>query len=222
MCVWGGKKAFIISSLFHNDIDYGLWYDLGCKCLVFHSQLILTPRLFNLYICILYTSSVIRGIYTYTRSVVGVGWCGVGVWVWVWGVGVAAECHFLFSLVSPIVSCIMINSLILGWLWPLVFVLNNIFTLSIFAFCNLSPPRMFLSLDLFSEYRIQHGAIGPLYVTSSYSTWIFILQGDSGIFRLCNWLSLRRLVSWITTCLLHIGPPFGNRLLIENWAVGLT
>ena len=40
------------------------------------------------------------------------------------------------------------------------------------AFCNLSPPRMFLPLDL-SEYRILHGAIGPLYVTSSYSTWIF-------------------------------------------------
>ena len=38
------------------------------------------------------------------------------------------------------------------------------------AFCNLSPPMMFLPLDLLSEYRIQHGAIGPLYVTSSYST----------------------------------------------------
>ena len=39
--------------------------------------------------------------------------------------------------------------------------------------------RMFLSLDLLSEYRIQHGAIGPLYVTSSYSTWIFC-RGVSG------------------------------------------
>ena len=58
---------------------------------------------------------------------------------------------------------------------------------------NPSPPRMFLSLDLLSKYRIQHGAIGPLYVTSSYSTWD-ILQGS---FRFCNWLSLRRLVPWI-------------------------
>ena len=41
------------------------------------------------------------------------------------------------------------------------------------VFYNPSPPRMFLSLDLLSEYRIQLGAIGPLYVTSSYSTWIF-------------------------------------------------
>ena len=69
-----------------------------------------------------------------------------------------------------------------------------------FVIYNLSPPRMFLSLDLLSEYRIQHGAIGPLYVTSSYSTWIFyILQGS---FRVCNWLSLRRLVSWIN----HLPP----------------
>ena len=29
------------------------------------------------------------------------------------------------------------------------------------VFYNPSPPRMFLSLDLLSEYRIQHGAIGP-------------------------------------------------------------
>ena len=54
------------------------------------------------------------------------------------------------------------------------------------VFYNPSPPRMFLSLDLLSEYRIQHGAIGPLYVTSNYST-----------LQLCNWLSLRCLVSWI-------------------------
>ena len=65
------------------------------------------------------------------------------------------------------------------------------------VFYNPSPPKMFLSLDLLSEYRIQHGAIGPLYVTSSYSTWIFCRS-----FWLCNWLSLRRLVSWIN----HLSP----------------
>ena len=80
------------------------------------------------------------------------------------------------------------------------------------VFYHPSPPRMFLSLDLLSEYWIQHGAIGPLYVTSSYST---ILQGS---FRLCNWLSLWRLV----TCLLHAGPPFGNRFLNTSWAACLT
>ena len=29
------------------------------------------------------------------------------------------------------------------------------------VFYNTSPPRMFLSLDLLSEYRIQHGVNGP-------------------------------------------------------------
>ena len=30
------------------------------------------------------------------------------------------------------------------------------------VFYNPSPPRMFLSLNLLSEYRIQHGSIGQL------------------------------------------------------------
>ena len=40
---------------------------------------------------------------------------------------------------------------------------------------------------------------------------------SAGGFRLCNWLSLRRLVSWNN----HL-PPFGNRFLNTIWAVGLT
>ena len=75
------------------------------------------------------------------------------------------------------------------------------------VFYNPSPPRMFLSLGLLSEYRIQHGAIGPLYVTSSYSTWIFC-RGVSGFATDCPcdvWCC------GLTTCLLHVGPPFGNR-----------
>ena len=68
-------------------------------------------------------------------------------------------------------NCVLLsddNSLIPGCLWLLAFVLNNTLTLGIW--CSTIPhlPRMFLSLDLLSEYRIQHGAIGPLYVTSSY------------------------------------------------------
>ena len=87
------------------------------------------------------------------------------------------------------------------------------------VFYNPSPPRIFLSLDLLSEYRIQHGAIGPLYVTSSYSTWIFC-RGVSGFATDCPcdvWC--RR---GLTTCLLHVGPPFGNRFLNTSWDVGLT
>ena len=86
------------------------------------------------------------------------------------------------------------------------------------VFYNPSPPRMFLSLDLLSECRIQYGANGSLYVTSSYSTWIFC-RGVSGFATDCPcsvWCH------GLTTCLLHVGPPFGNQILNNNWAVGLT
>ena len=76
--------------------------------------------------------------------------------------------------------------------------LKQYFDTRYLVFYNTSPPRMFLSLDFLWEYRIQHGANGPLYVTPSYSTWIFC----RGVFRLCNWLSLLRLVSWIN----HLPP----------------
>ena len=86
------------------------------------------------------------------------------------------------------------------------------------VFYNTSPPRMFLYLDLPSEYRIQHGVNGPLYVASSYSTWIFC-RGVSGFATDCPCGVWCR---GLTTCLLHVGPPFGNRILNNSWAVGLT
>ena len=78
--------------------------------------------------------------------------------------------------------------------------------------------HMFLSLDLLWEYWIQHGANGPLYVTSYYSTWIFC-RGVSGFATDCPCDVWCR---GLTTCLLHVGPPFGNRILNNSWAVGLT
>ena len=86
------------------------------------------------------------------------------------------------------------------------------------VFYSPSPPRMFLSLDLLSEYRIQHGAIGPLSVTSSYSIWIFC-RGVSEFATDCPCDVWCR---GLTTCLLHVGSPFGNRFLNTSWAVGLT
>ena len=96
--------------------------------------------------------------------------------------------------------------------------IKQLFDTRCLVFYNSSPPWMFLSLDLLSEYRIQHGAIGPLYVTSSHSTWIFC-RGVSGFETDCPcdvWCRE------LTTCLLHVGPPFGNRFLNTNWALGLT
>ena len=57
-----------------------------------------------------------------------------------------------------------------------------------------------------------------LYVTSSYSTWIFC-RGVSGFATdgPCDvWCR------GLTTCLLHVGPSFGNRFWNTSWAVGLT
>ena len=62
------------------------------------------------------------------------------------------------------------------------------------------------------------GTNGPLYVTSSYSTGIFC-RGVSGFATDCPCGVWCR---GLTTCLLHVGPPFGNRILNNSWTVGLT
>ena len=100
----------------------------------------------------------------------------------------------------PIVSCSLINSLILGCLWLFGICFKQHFDTRYLVFCNISPPRMFLPLDLLSEYRIQHDAIGPLCVTSSYSSWIFC-RGVSGFATDCPCDVWCR---GLTTCLLHV------------------
>ena len=57
---------------------------------------------------------------------------------------------------------------------------------------KLEPPRMFLSLDLLSEYRIQHVPSDPFM--SHLDAQLGFQQGR---FNLWDWLSLWRLVSWI-------------------------
>ena len=68
-----------------------------------------------------------------------------------WGVrGSCAECH-LFSLVSPIVPCCMINILILGCLCPLLFVLKNILTLGILRSATSHIPGCFCHWTFFQN-----------------------------------------------------------------------
>ena len=126
----------------------------------------------------------------------------------------ATSCFLWFT------NCVLLfdKSLILGCLWPLVFVLNNTLTPGIW--CSTIPhlPGCFCPCILLSEYRIQHGTNGPLYVTSSYSTWIFC-RGISGFATDCPCGVWCR---GLTTCLLHVGPPFGNRIINNSWAVSLT
>ena len=151
-----------------------------------------------------------------------VGWCVSSWWpLFPSRSSVSIYIYIYMQVLYWFTNCVLLsddNSLIPGCLWLLEFVLNNTLILVILVFYNRSPPRMFLSLDLLSEYRIQHGAIGPLYVTSSYSTWIFC-RGVSGFATDCPCDVWCR---GLTICLLHVDPPFGNRFLNNNWAVGLT
>ena len=68
-----------------------------------------------------------------------------------WGMrGSWAKCHFLFSLVT---NCVMLfdNSLILGCLWPLVFVLNNTLILGIWCSTIPDPPGCFCPWTFFEN-----------------------------------------------------------------------
>ena len=90
------------------------------------------------YKCILYMSSVIGRIYTYNRSVNQYWWsCNQSHSL---GLGSARFLGWMTLFVFfglPIVSCSLINSLILGCLWLLVFVLNN--TLTPCIWCSTIP-----------------------------------------------------------------------------------
>ena len=96
----------------------------------------------------------------------------------------------------PIVSCSLINSLILGCLWLLVFVLNNTLILVICCSAISHVPGCFCPWTSFQNISFNMVPSDPFM---SHLATQLILQGS---FRLCNWLSLRRLVSWIN----HLPP----------------
>ena len=129
----------------------------------------------------------------------------------------SVECHLLFSLVSTICVLRYGNKINTRMLVTIGICFKLYFDTRHFPFCNLSPSRMFLSLDLLPEYRIQH-TIRLLYATSIYSTRIFY-RGVSGFATDCPCGVWCR---GLTTCLLYVGPLFGYLLLNNSWAVGLT
>ena len=177
--------------------------------------------------CIPHMSSVIGHIYIYIYIYIYIHNGSViqcwrsctpsrSIGLYFWGVrGSWADCHFLFSLVYQLCLALWYKSNT-RMLVTFGICFKQHFVTRYLVFYNPSPPRMFLSLDLLWEYRIQHG---PLYVISSYSTWIFC-RGVSGFATDCPCgVSCREL----TTCLLHVGPPFGNRIFWKySWAVDLT
>ena len=177
-----------------------------------------------LYVCILYTGSGYR-MYIYIHREchsVLVELHPITVYRAVFGeravpLAVPVECHLLFSLVSTICVLVYGNKINTRMLVTIGICFELYFDTRHFPFCNLSPSRMFLSLDLLPEYRIQH-TIGLLYATSIYSTRIFY-RGVSGFATDCPCGVWCR---GLTTCLLYVGPLFGYLLLNNSWAVGLT
>ena len=124
----------------------------------------------------------------------------------------------IIIIIIIVVIVIVIIIIVIVIIITIIICLKQYFDTKYLVFYNTSPPRMFLSLDLLWEYWIQYDANGPLYVTSCYSTWIFC-RGVSGFATDCPCDVWCR---GLTTCLLHVGPPFGNRILNNSLAVGLT
>ena len=113
----------------------------------------------------------------------------------------ALLCVFCFLWFT---NCVLLsddNSLILGCLWLLAFVFNN--TLILSFWCSTIPhlPGCFFPWTFFQN-------IGFNMVPSDLS--LDILQGS---FRLCNWLSLRRLVSWTN----HLSPACWSTFWKSNY-----
>ena len=75
---------------------------------------------------------------------------------------------YICSIWVPIVSCSLMIIVQYQDACDFGHLFKQRFDTRYLVFYNPSHPRMFLSLDLLSEYRIQHGAIGPLNVPSSY------------------------------------------------------
>ena len=115
-------------------------------------------------------------------------------------------------------NCVLLsddNSLMPGCLWLLAFILNN--TLILGIWCSTIPhlPGCFCPLTFFQNIGFNMVPSDPFM--SSYSTWIFC-RGISGFATDCPCDVWCR---GLTPCLLHVGPPFGNRFLNNSWAVGL-
>ena len=117
-------------------------------------------------------------------------------------------------------NCVLLSDtdLIPGCLWLLAFVLNN--TLILGIWCSTIPhlPGCFCPWTFFqnigfnmvpSDPFMSHQATQLGYICMGVSG--FATDSPCGVW--CRGL---------TTCLLHVVPPFGNRLLNNSWAVGLT
>ena len=118
-------------------------------------------------------------------------------------------------------NCVLLsadNNLIPWCLWLLAFVLNNILILGIWCSTRPHLPGCFCPWTFFQNIGFNMVPSNPfrshLATQLGYSAREFqALQLVCPCDVWCRGL---------TTCLLHVGPPFGNRFLNTIWAVGLT
>ena len=107
------------------------------------------------------------------------------------------------------------------FLFPLLFILTYTFRLSetrSFWFCNYTPPWMFLSLIILFEYWIEHITFGLLCIMFRFSSRIYY-RGPTAFVTDCPcdvWCC------GLTTCLLYVGPLFGNLVWNHSRLVSLT
>ena len=147
-------------------------------------------------------------------------------WIYIYIYIYALLYEFCFLWFTSYVLVTDDNSSITGCLWLLAFVLNNTLILGIWCSTILHLPGCFCPWTFFQNIGFNMVPLDPFIIklpcriskSNSYSTWIFC-RGVSGFAMDC------RCDVWcrgLTTCLLHVGPPFGTRFLNTNWPVGLT
>ena len=162
-------------------------------------------------------SSVIGRIYTYSMSVIHLLWSCTpshSIGLYFWGVrGSWVECHFcsLWFTICALLSDD--NSLIPGCLWLLVFVLNN--TLILGIWCSTSPRLPGCPWTFFRNIGFNMGPSDPFM--SHLANQLGYSAGEFQALQLIGLVAF----GVMTTYLLHVGPPFGNRFL-NSWAVCLT
>ena len=120
------------------------------------------------------------------------------------------ECYFIM-MVATMTRIYM--TILLTLIYTLMISVTNYFW-----FCRYAPLWMFLSLDIFFEYWIEHVTFGLLYVTFRLSTRVFY-RGVPGFATYCasgGWCR------GLTTCLLHVDPLSGNLVCYDSGFVSLT
>ena len=112
-----------------------------------------------------------------------------------------AECHFLSNTRMLVTFGIC---------------LNNTLILGIFCFTFPHLPGCFCLWSFFENIGFNTVLTDP--VMSHLATQLGYSAGEFQALQLivCVWCR------GLTTCLLHVGPPFGNRILNNSWAVGVT